>query len=190
MCTTFFVSHLPLSHSTPMSIPSFHDALFAAPWRSSSNNISKKVVMQRSGGSHFSECDDRIQLSVDLPGVKASDLDVKVENGVLTIAGTRKIVLEGGGYKRFRFEKNFSIDADSVDVAHMTANLSSGVLVLKAPKQKRAGPHMIKVTEDPASDNDEDYDDQTEKMDNTSKAEEKEDSKLPAKAIKSEAQER
>lgn len=161
-----------------------------APWRSSSNDISKKVAMQRSGGSHFSECNDRIQLSVDLPGVKASDLAVKVENGILTIEGTRKIVLEGGGYKRFRFEKNFSIDADSVDVAHMTANLSCGVLVLKAPKQKRAAPHIIKVTEDPTSDSEEEEDDKTEKVDNTSKEEENEDSKLPAKTIDSDAQQK
>lgn len=173
-----------------MSFPSLHDALFMAPWRSSSNDISKKVAMQRSGGSHFSECNDRIQLSVDLPGVKASDLAVKVENGILTIEGTRKIVLEGGGYKRFRFEKNFSIDADSVDVAHMTANLSCGVLVLKAPKQKRAAPHIIKVTEDPTSDSEEEEDDKTEKVDNTSKEEENEDSKLPAKTIDSDAQQK
>lgn len=165
--------------------PSFHDALFAAPWRTSNNNISKSVVMQRSGGSHFSECGDRIQLSVDLPGVKASDLDVKVENGILTISGTRKIVLEGGGYKRFRFEKNFSIDADSIDVQKMTANLQAGVLVLKAPKQTRAGPHIIKVTEDPVSDDEEECDDATEIVDNTTAKQE--DSKVPASPKESDA---
>jgi hypothetical protein len=150
--------------------------------------------MQRSGGSHFSECGDRIQLSVDLPGVKASDLDVKVENGILAISGTRKIVLEGGGYKRFRFEKNFSIDADSINVHKITANLSAGVLVLKAPKQTRAGPHIIKVTEDPLSDHDEECDDDaTEIVDNTTadeqQDEEEEDSKLPAKPQESDAEE-
>jgi hypothetical protein len=143
--------------------------------------------MQRSGGSHFSECGDRIQLSVDIPGVKASDLDVKVENGILTISGTRKIVLEGGGYKRFRFEKNFSIDADSVDVQKMTANLQAGVLVLKAPKQKRAGPHIIKVTEDALSDHEDECDDATEIVDNTTA--EEEDYKLPANSRESDSNE-
>ena len=112
--------------------------------------------MQRSGGSHFSETDDGIQLSVDIPGVRAKELVVKVDKGILTISGSRKIKLEGGGVKKFRFEKNFSIDADSIDVHSIKANLCSGVLILKAPKQKRAGPHFIQVTEDNVEDDDDD----------------------------------
>lgn len=135
------------------------DALALAAWKTltapdtggdhegESSSSTKKVIMQRSGGSHFSETDDSIQLSVDIPGVKAKELFVKVEHSILTISGSRKIVLAEGGRKRFKFEKNFSIDIDSIDVDSITANLSNGVLILKAKKKKRSGPRIIEVTE-------------------------------------------
>ena len=123
--------------------------------------------MHRSSGSHFSENAERIQLSVDIPGVKAKELTIKVENGILTIAGCRKITLESGGYKKFRFEKNFSIDADSIDVAHLEANLTNGVLILKAPKRKRCGPHYVTVTEGTSENSDDDDDDERKKSNKT-----------------------
>jgi len=161
------------------------DALSLAAWRTltappdpngggDNPSNSKRVVMQRSGGSHFSETDDNIQLSVDIPGVKAKELSVKVENGILTISGARKITLEGGGYKRFKFEKNFSIDVDSISVDSMTANLSNGVLILKAHKQKRAGPHIVVVTE-----NDVEEEEEEEEEESGAEEEKEEDSKVP-----------
>lgn len=164
----------------PNSMTSPLDAFLVAPWRTTllSASDKSKVAMQRSGGSHFSECDDRIQLSVDVPGVKAKELAVKVENGVLTISGTRKITLENQqGCKRYRFEKNFSIDADSIDIAHLTANLYNGVLMLRAPKMKRKRPLYIEITEDPEVEDDEVDDDTTctPVADNTSKS----DAKMP-----------
>jgi HSP20 family molecular chaperone IbpA len=154
------------------------DALSLAAWRTltdATSHDNKRVVMQRSGGSHFSETDDGIQLSVDIPGVRAKELTVKVDKGILTISGSRKITLEGGGVKKFRFEKNFSIDADSIDVHSIKANLCSGVLILKAPKQKRAGPHFIEVTEE----NDEEDDDDDDEEEEAASPKQGEDSKPP-----------
>lgn len=157
------------------------DALSLAAWRTltapdpSNGDDSKRVVLQRTGGSHFSETNDSIQLSVDIPGVKAKELVVKVENGILSISGARKITLEGGGYKRFKFEKNFSIDVDSIDVSSITANLSNGVLILKAHKQKRAGPRIIQVTENNVGEEEDEDDDESAQEE----LEQQSDSKVP-----------
>jgi HSP20 family molecular chaperone IbpA len=152
------------------------DALSLAAWRtltapdgnnSSNDNKKRQVIMQRSGGSHFSETNEGIQLSVDIPGVKAKELLVKVDKGILTISGSRKITLEGGGRKKFRFEKNFSIDVDSIDVQSITANLCNGVLILKANKQTPKGPHIVQVTEhdveEPEEEDEEEEEDDSKK---------------------------
>lgn len=159
------------------------DALSLAAWRTltaapdtdednhNEAESTRKVVMQRSGGSHFSETNDNIQLSVDIPGVKAKELVVKVEHSILTISGSRKITLPGGGYKKFKFEKNFSIDVDSINLDTITANLCNGVLMMKAEKKKRAGPRIIHVTEHDVDEEDEEEEVKEEDV--------KSDSKLP-----------
>jgi HSP20 family molecular chaperone IbpA len=153
------------------------DALSLAAWRTlttapdnatnddNEESTTRKVVMQRSGGSHFSETNDNIQLSVDIPGVKAKELVVKVEHSILTISGSRKITLPGGGYKKFRFEKNFSIDVDSINLDTITANLCNGVLMMKAEKKKRAGPRIIEVTEHDVEDEEQEEEEEDVKSD-------------------------
>jgi HSP20 family protein len=72
------------------------------------------------------------QVEVDVPGVKASDIDVQIKNDVLSIRGHREMQDEGSIYKS-TFSKNFYLDP-SVVVKSITANIHNGVLVVNGPK--------------------------------------------------------
>ena len=93
--------------------------------------------------------DDEIVFLCDVPGVRKDELDVTIENGVLTIRGTRKF--EGGrgehvvlGRSYGPFEKAFRVPA-SVDAERMSAELADGVLILRLPKQAKAKPRKIAI---------------------------------------------
>jgi HSP20 family protein len=85
----------------------------------------------------------------DVPGVKHDDLEVTVENHVLTIKGTRKFeskedeqVLLGRAYGSFT--RAFTLP-DYVDDGELAANLADGVLTIRIPKQAKAKPRKIQI---------------------------------------------
>ncbi len=85
----------------------------------------------------------------DVPGVKEADLDVSLENRVLTIKGTRKFdgsaneqVLLGRSYGPF--SRAFTLP-DTVDEEKLTANLADGVLTIRIPKIPKAKPRKIQI---------------------------------------------
>ncbi|KAI2502068.1 small heat shock protein [Fragilaria crotonensis] len=95
---------------------------------------------------HFHESDDTVTLSVDVPGIKAQDLQVQIEDNVVRINGERKTA--GSESKVIR---SFSIDPKTVDVDNIKANLDCGVLTLTAPKlNKPAVSKTITITEAPS----------------------------------------
>jgi HSP20 family protein len=94
--------------------------------------------------------DDKVLFHLDVPGIKDSDLDITVENGTLTIRGTRKFepghpkqqLMLGRAYGTFR--RAFALP-DSVDTEKLTARLADGVLSIEIPKQQRAKPRKITI---------------------------------------------
>jgi HSP20 family protein len=98
------------------------------------------------------EEDDKYLIKADLPGVDKKDIDVKLENGVLSIRGEKQTEKETGkGTKRHRterfhgsFARSFtlpqSVKADKVD-----ANYKDGVLSLVIPKAEEAKPKSIDI---------------------------------------------
>jgi HSP20 family protein len=109
------------------------------------------VLVRSSPGYEINETDDKYQIAVDVPGVKAGDMSVQLENDgkVLHISGGRKIVKDNT-ITETKFEKRFTIGTN-VDMQKVTANLADGVLVLSAPKiEKKEKPVMnIVITEHP-----------------------------------------
>jgi len=98
------------------------------------------------------EEDDKYKIKADLPGVDKKDIDVKMENGMLSIRGEKHTETESGkGSKRHRterfhgsFARSFtlpdSVDADKVDAAY-----KNGVLTLLIPKAEQARPKSIDI---------------------------------------------
>lgn len=90
-------------------------------------------------------------LTADVPGLKFEDIDVRVENGTLTIRGERKFEAkeEKTGYHRVErsygaFQRVFDLP-DTVDVEGVKADYKDGVLTVTLPKKEIAKPKQIKV---------------------------------------------
>jgi HSP20 family protein len=85
----------------------------------------------------------------DVPGVKQDDLEVTVENHVLSVKGARKFeagqdeqVMLGRPYGAFT--RSFTLP-DYLDDANLSADLSDGVLTIRIPKHAKAKPRKIAI---------------------------------------------
>lgn len=96
---------------------------------------------------------DEIRVHAELPGLKPEDVEVSVENGVLTIAGEKKHETEegheDGDYhlveRRYgRFERSFQVPT-SVDANAVSARFENGVLMVRLPKSEAAKPRRVQV---------------------------------------------
>ena len=110
-------------------------------------------ILRRSSPCYeVTEDEKQFQLAVDVPGVKAADLNLQLEKGgrVLRLSGGRKVrSADGKSFSESKFEKSFTIDR-SIDSNKITANLSDGVLVVTAPKDvQKDEVQKIVVTEHP-----------------------------------------
>ena len=97
------------------------------------------------------ETENELVLKADLPDVELKDLDVRVENQTLTIAGERKFERKdsGKGYHRVErsygnFARSFSVP-NSFDTDKINAGFKNGVLTVTLPKKEAAKPRQIKV---------------------------------------------
>ena len=94
---------------------------------------------------------DRYVIHADVPGVKPEDIEVHMEDGVLSIKGQRDSETkdEREGYKRVErvrgsFFRRFSLP-DTADAQGISARSLNGVLEIVIPKQARVMPKRIKV---------------------------------------------
>jgi len=92
-----------------------------------------------------------VVIHADLPGMKKEDIDVRVENNVLTIRGKkeRKEEVKEEGYFRTErsfgaFSRSFSLP-NTVEVGKIQADYKDGVLTLRLPKAEEAKPRQIEV---------------------------------------------
>ena len=97
------------------------------------------------------EEDDRFLLVADIPGVKREDVDVTLEDGVLTIRGVRQNESEEtreGFHRKERvhgkFIRQFTLP-DTVNADNISANVSEGVLEIGIPKQAKPEPRKISI---------------------------------------------
>ncbi len=94
---------------------------------------------------------DHFVLHADIPGVKPEDIEVSMENGVLTIRGERRHESQESaeGYKRLErqhgvFIRRFALP-DSVDAERIAATGKDGVLEVVLPKAQRQQARKIEV---------------------------------------------
>jgi HSP20 family protein len=84
------------------------------------------------------QTDDALEISAELPGVKQDDIELTVEDGVLTLRGEKRSTRtdqERGYSERSygRFERSITLPA-SVDEDKCSANFRDGVLTITLPK--------------------------------------------------------
>ena len=97
------------------------------------------------------EKQDRLVIRTEIPGVEMEDMDVRIENGVLTLHGERKQdteVKEENAYRMERiygtFTRSFTLPT-TVDSAKVTATYKDGVLEVSVPKAETAKPKKISI---------------------------------------------
>src|SRR5271163_3631261 len=98
------------------------------------------------------ETEHDLVVKADLPDVRPEDLDIRVENNILTIRGERKFEkkVNEENYLRVEraygsFTRSFSL-ANSVKSDEIKADYQNGALTLHIPKAEETKPKQIKVT--------------------------------------------
>lgn len=97
------------------------------------------------------ETDHELVVKADVPDMEMKDIDVRMENGTLTLRGERKFEAqktEGGWHRVERsygtFERAFTLP-DTVNPEGVKADYKNGVLTVTLPKKEVAKPRQIKV---------------------------------------------
>src|ERR1700676_4050673 len=97
------------------------------------------------------ETERELVVKADLPDIDPKDLDIRVENNILSIRGERTVESKGGEDKYLRveraygsFSRSFSL-ANTVNSEAIKADYQNGVLTLTVPKREEAMPKQIKV---------------------------------------------
>jgi HSP20 family protein len=95
------------------------------------------------------ETEHALMVVVDLPGVDKDGVDLRVEDGVLTIRGKANyqpqasIIREEftlqGYYRQFQL-------SDEIDQGKISAESKNGVLIITLPKAEKSKPKQIKVS--------------------------------------------
>jgi HSP20 family protein len=97
------------------------------------------------------EDEHKVALKIEVPGIEEKDIDVRVENNMLTVTGERRIDKEEKqeNYRRVErqygsFTRSFTLP-QTVDTDNVSANYEKGVLKINLPKKAEAKPKQIKV---------------------------------------------
>lgn len=95
------------------------------------------------------ETNEGLTVIVDLPGVQKEDIQIQIENDVLTIKGTPKSQLNVEPfYREFdlcEYFRQFHL-SDKTDQEKIKAEMKNGVLIIQLPKKEDAKPKQIPVT--------------------------------------------
>ncbi|MBV8990618.1 MAG: Hsp20/alpha crystallin family protein [Solirubrobacterales bacterium] len=97
------------------------------------------------------ESGDEFVLRADLPGLSEGDVNIELEDNVLTISGERKTEHEErkGGYYRVerssgKFSRSLSLP-EGVDPEGVNASFENGVLEVRIPKPEQRKPHKVAI---------------------------------------------
>ena len=97
------------------------------------------------------ETENDLVLKADVPDVDLKDIDVRVENQTLTLAGERRFERQDNnkGYHRLernygKFVRSFAVPS-TFDTEKIGASFKNGVLTVTLPKKEAAKPRQIKI---------------------------------------------
>jgi HSP20 family protein len=133
------------------------DRLFEDFTRGASGNGSSMLMPS----IDVTETDNEIEVTVDLPGLERKDVDISLENDVLTIRGEKKIETKpdekadkDGKDKTYHVaERSYGVFyrviqlPPGIDPSKVQATMSKGVLKVAIPKPARSSAAKIEVKE-------------------------------------------
>jgi len=102
------------------------------------------------------ETDKTLAIDVELPGIKPENVDVNVENGVLSITGEKRSERTSDEKDRYHmversygsFFRSFQLPA-GVDESQIKASFHDGVLTVDIPKAALPQPRKIQIAKQP-----------------------------------------
>ncbi len=96
------------------------------------------------------ETQDTLTVILEMPGVEKSNVDVRVEDGVLSVLGKLDLSKYQGlqplyiEYNVGHYSRSFQLSS-KVDQTKIAAELKDGILTLTLPKAEQAKPRTIEV---------------------------------------------
>ena len=142
----FLVNHEPWS-----LLDRFHQQLSDLSYSDSDSYYSNTSTGHWRPAVDIKEEKDRFLIIADVPGVSPTDIEIMMENGVLTIKGERHSQMEDDNktYKRVErtsgtFYRRFSMP-DTADSERIEAKGNNGILEVIIPKHEKVQPRKIEV---------------------------------------------
>ncbi|HVN40282.1 MAG TPA: Hsp20/alpha crystallin family protein [Myxococcota bacterium] len=126
------------------------DRVFDGFWRGFGLPASSQAPRVLAPRMDVTETENEYRVEAELPGLEQKDIQVTLENGVLTLAGERKEEREEEDEKRGfmhresfrgRFERSLALP-ENADEKGVTATYKNGVLTLAIPKRPVAKPEV------------------------------------------------
>jgi HSP20 family protein len=97
------------------------------------------------------ETDEKVVVTVELPGITAEDVEVSVEDSTLTVSGKREFASEVTEESYHRIERRYGSFSRAVtlppqvDAGMVDARFDDGVLSIEVPKVEKAKPKKIQI---------------------------------------------
>ena len=134
------------------------DKMFDQMVESQYPEMTKSVGVKPYAGSAYPkvnvyEYEDKIGIVAEIPGLDKKQLEVSVEEGVLTISGDKHSTFESDGAKVLRrelkqssFKRQFEL-GELLDGENIKANFKDGILSVSVPKIEPEKPkkHTVKI---------------------------------------------
>ena len=99
------------------------------------------------------DTESSVEVIAEIPGLTKEDVNIKVENGVMTISGNGKGSYDANAryirreLKHSSFKRSFEL-GDTLDTTKITAKFENGILKIIIPKKDEALPKTIDITID------------------------------------------
>lgn len=94
------------------------------------------------------EAGDRLMMLMELPGVSKDKIQIKVDNGIISVSGESNIPIGGDlryvEFKPCKYNRVFELSAE-IDQEKITADYKQGILYLNMPKHEKAKPREITI---------------------------------------------
>jgi HSP20 family protein len=125
--------------------------LFSSAFDTPTGNGNGNTMRRWMPAMDLVETDDHFVLRADLPGLSEEDVNIEVEERVLTVSGERKAEHEVSkeGYHRVErafgsFSRSLTLP-EGIDAEAVTANFDRGVLEVQIPKPEERKPRKISI---------------------------------------------
>ena len=156
MTKVAFRTNIPFFNRDEFLTP--FDKMFDAMVESQFPDIVKQVGVKPYGNTAYPkvnvyEYDDKIGIVAEIPGLNKKQLNVDVEEGVLTISGDKHSAFESDGAKVLRrelkqssFKRQFEL-GELLDGENIKASFKDGILSVSVPKVEPEKPkkHTVKI---------------------------------------------